>query len=98
MLVRPALTTSFLVIAALGHTSAPASSVNSKRSWGELRSEIRAVIGEAWQQRERDGRATTPRISGFQSWTEQMSPPFPATWPPDGQGRLIVYAYAYGHS
>ncbi len=44
-------------------------------------------------------RATIPASKSFDhyvGWQYAVSPPIPASWPPDGSGLLYFYAFAYG--
>jgi hypothetical protein len=40
--------------------------------------------------------ADNPGSPSWIGWSYQISPPFPAAWPPDGKGGLYYYAYATG--
>jgi hypothetical protein len=53
----------------------------------ETEEKIRDAVEAAWRQhRQRDGESP---------WRPRLSPPLPSAWPPDGQRRLLTYAYAF---
>jgi hypothetical protein len=60
-----------------------------------LRQEVESLVKAEWTKiRAKLPRAGSPQE--FTSWEYQLTPPIPAAWPPDGQGVVYYYAFAYG--
>jgi len=57
--------------------------------------DIDALVNEEWE------RMPGTIISGAQPsekpivWMSRVTPPFPLSWPPNGDGKVVYYAYAY---
>jgi hypothetical protein len=59
------------------------------------RQEVDSLVQAEWKKlRDKLPRAASPQE--FTSWEYQLTPPIPAAWPPDGQGIVYYYAFAYG--
>ena len=59
------------------------------------RQQVEALVKAEWGK----PRAAIPAPKSFDqyvSWQYAISPPVPASWPPDGSGLLYFYAFAYG--
>lgn len=61
------------------------------------RKQVETLVKTAWGKID----ATNPpqkSLGDFVSWRHAISPPIPASWPPNGKGVLYYYAFAYGTS
>ncbi len=76
-----------------------AASAKEPASYRELKPRIAALVESRWGERQAQGRDRVPGGRPFPdgpAWNLRVAPPFPAAWPPDGKGRLVVYAFAGG--
>ncbi len=58
--------------------------------------DAKQVLEADFARRVRDGWVPNEGPPGGTSWSLRVTPPLPATWPPDGSGAVVVYGYAAG--